>query len=108
MIGSQQRAEGEVERVVAALRMADTFGCDAIGIQYQQGLKDMVPASDLAEGLFNNTDRPPVYELGTDRELFSGQALPHFNEVDEGAALDGLVTHRVWKSLKIDMRKDPR
>ena len=45
---------------IAALRIADDFGCDAIGIQYQQGLKDLVPASDLAEGLLNNVDRPPV------------------------------------------------
>ncbi|HYM10363.1 MAG TPA: fucose isomerase, partial [Bryobacterales bacterium] len=43
---------------VAALRIADEFGCDAIGIQYQQGLKDLCPASDLAEGLLNNVDRP--------------------------------------------------
>jgi L-fucose isomerase-like protein len=45
---------------VATVRMADEFGCDAIGIQYQQGLKDMAPASDL-EGLLNNAERPPVY-----------------------------------------------
>lgn len=45
---------------VAALRIADDFGCDAIGIQYQQGLKDLMPASDLVEGTLNNSDRPPV------------------------------------------------
>ena len=45
---------------IAAVQIADEFGCDAIGIQYQQGLKDMVPASDLVEGLLNNADRPPV------------------------------------------------
>ena len=27
------------------------FGCDCIGIQYQQGLKDLLPASDLVEGM---------------------------------------------------------
>ena len=26
---------------IAALRIADDFGCDLIGIQYQQGLKDL-------------------------------------------------------------------
>ena len=45
---------------IAAVRLANDFGCDLIGIQYQQGLKDLVPASDLAEGLLNNVDRPPV------------------------------------------------
>ena len=39
---------------IAALRIADDFGLDAVGIQYQQGLKDLVPASDLAEGMLNN------------------------------------------------------
>lgn len=87
---------------IAAVRMADEFGCDAIGIQYQQGLKDLVPASDLAEGLLNNSDRPPVYEEGADRELYAGAPLPHFNEVDECAGLDALVTNRCWPALKLD------
>ncbi|HEY3927391.1 MAG TPA: fucose isomerase [Candidatus Koribacter sp.] len=84
---------------VAALRMADAFGCDAIGIQYQQGLKDICPASDLAEGLLNNVERPPVKNLEGTRVLFPNAALPHFNEVDECAGLDALVTNRVWTHL---------
>jgi hypothetical protein len=84
---------------IAALRIADDFGCDAIGIQYQQGLKDLTPASDLVEGLLNNVDRPPVAALGTNRILYAGRALPHFNEVDECAGLDALVTNRVWLEL---------
>jgi len=43
------------------VRIADDFGCSLIGIQYQQGLKDLLPASDLVEGMLNNADRPPVY-----------------------------------------------
>lgn len=84
---------------VAAVRLADEFGCDTIGIQYQQGLKDLVPASDLAEGLLNNVDRPPVFREETGEELFAGEALPHFNEVDECAGLDGLLTYRLWRKL---------
>jgi hypothetical protein len=84
---------------IAALRLADEFGCDTIGIQYQQGLKELVPASDLVEGLLNNVDRPPVYHHETGEELFSGEALPHFNEVDECAGLDGLLTYRLWRKL---------
>lgn len=83
---------------IAALRIADDFGCAAIGIQYQQGLKDLAPASDLVEGTLNNVDRPPVFS-DDGRELFAGEALPHFNEVDECAGLDGLITYRVWKKL---------
>ena len=67
---------------IAALRIADEFGCDAIGIQYQQGLKDLVPASDLVEGLLNNVDRPPAFDAAG-KELYAGRPLPHFNEVDE-------------------------
>jgi L-fucose isomerase-like protein len=87
---------------VAAMRMADRFGCDAIGIQYQQGLKDMAPASDLAEGLLNDPDRPPVRHAETGHELYPDRPLPHFNEVDEGSAIDALVTNRVWTALGLN------
>jgi hypothetical protein len=84
---------------VAALRLADDFGCDAIGIQYQQGLKDLLPASDLVEGMLNNSERPPVRSRDGGRELFAGGPLPHFNEVDECAGLDALLTRRVHEQL---------
>jgi L-fucose isomerase-like protein len=87
---------------IAALRIADDFGCDAIGIQYQQGLKDLVPASDLVEGLLNNCDRPPVQSKVTGLTLFEGRALPHFNEVDECAGVDALLTNRIWTGLGLD------
>jgi len=92
----------QIKMYIAAIRMADAFGCDAIGIQYQLGLKDMTAASDLAEGLLNNVEHPPVYHKETGRELFPGKALPHFNEVDEGAGLDALVTNRVWTAMGLD------
>lgn len=84
---------------IAAVRIADEFGCATIGIQYQQGLKDLCPASDLVEGTLNNVDRPPVLHEETREELYRGQALPHFNEVDECAGIDGLVTDRLWRQL---------
>jgi hypothetical protein len=84
---------------IAALRIADDFGLDAVGIQYQQGLKDLVPASDLAEGLLNATERPPVRSRDGARELFADRALPHFNEADEGVAVDALITDRVWTAM---------
>lgn len=87
---------------IAAVRIADEFGCAAVGIQYQQGLKDMTAASDLVEGLLNNVERPPVYHAETGAELYAGLALPHFNEVDEGTALDALVTNRVWTAMGFD------
>ncbi|MFK4599821.1 fucose isomerase [Streptomyces pristinaespiralis] len=87
---------------IAALRISDDFGLDAVGIQYQQGLKDTVPASDLAEGLLNNVQRPPVLSRDGARELYAGAPLPHFNEVDEGVAVDSLVTNRIWTAMGLD------
>lgn len=83
---------------VAALRIADEFGCETIGIQYQQGLKDLLPASDLVEGLLNNSDRPPVANA-QGKIIRKGEPLTHFNEVDECAGLDGLFTNRVHTAL---------
>ena len=67
-----------------AVRIADRFGCDAIGIQYQQGLKDMAPASDLAEGLLNDADRPPVRARDGPRMLYRGAAPPAFQRGRRG------------------------
>lgn len=96
---TEQQTLTQCKMYIAAVRIAAEFGCDAIGIQYQQGLKDLAPASDLAEGLLNNADRPPVSCPKTGATLFSGEALPHFNEVDECAGLDGLVTYQLWRKL---------
>ncbi len=85
---------------IAAVRIADDFGCDLIGIQYQQGLKDLLPASDLAEGALNNTVRPPVKSRCGSETLFEGSPVIHFNEVDEAAGLDALLTNRVHAALQ--------
>ena len=84
---------------VAAVRIADRFGCDCIGIQYQQGLKDLLPASDLVEGMLNDSKRPPVTAAGSSKPLYKGKPLVHFNEVDECAGLDGLLTQRVHEAV---------
>ncbi len=83
---------------IAAVRTAAAFRCDAIGIQYQLGLNEVCAASDLVEGMLNCSERPPVH--GEDgKELYAGGPLTHFNEVDECAGLDGLITHRVWRAM---------
>ncbi len=92
----------QMKMYVAALRIADDFGLDAVGIQYQQGLKDLTPASDLPEGLLNNVERPPVTSRDGSRVLYEDVALPHFNEADEGVAVDALVTNRVWTAMGLD------
>jgi len=96
---TRDQVQWQLKMYIAALRIADDFGLDAVGIQYQQGLKDLVPASDLAEGILNSTERPPVRSRDGQRELFAGRAFPHFNEADEGVAVDALITDRVWRAM---------
>ncbi|PPG31237.1 fucose isomerase [Pseudoclavibacter sp. RFBB5] len=98
---TREQVQWQLKMYIAALRIADDFGLDALGIQYQQGLKDLVPASDLAEGLLNSTDRPPVRSRNGARVLHEGRAFPHFNEADEGVAVDALVTDRVWRAMDL-------
>jgi hypothetical protein len=47
-------------------------------------------------------DRPPVRRAANGHNLFEGEAVPHFNEVDECAGLDALVTKRIWTRLGFD------
>ncbi|MCE7483278.1 fucose isomerase [Microbacterium profundi] len=96
---TREQVQWQMKMYIAALRIADDFGLDAVGIQYQQGLKDLVPASDLAEGILNSTERPPVTSRDGSRVLHEGRAFPHFNEADEGVAVDALITDRVWRAM---------
>jgi hypothetical protein len=97
---TDEQIRQQCKMYIAAVRIADDYGCATIGIQYQLGLKDICPASDLVEGILNNVDRPPVKHAEGGEILYKGEALPHFNEVDECAGLDGLITNRIWKALR--------
>lgn len=85
---------------IASARIADRFGVSLFGIQYQQGLKDLLPASDLAEGMLNNSDRPPITADDGKRIIAPGKPILHFNEVDECAAIDALFDSRVLTALR--------
>ncbi|MBT4136973.1 MAG: fucose isomerase, partial [Candidatus Latescibacteria bacterium] len=67
---TDEQIHSQCKMYVAAVRIAHDFGCATIGIQYQQGLKDICPASDLVEGLLNNVDRPPVKHAETGEVLY--------------------------------------
>ena len=95
---TESQVLGQCKTYIAACRIADEFGCEVIGIQYQQGLKDLLPASDLAEGTLNSSDRPPV-KNAAGKVIRASEPIPHFNEVDECAGLDGLFTNRVHQAL---------
>ncbi|CAN5592205.1 L-fucose/L-arabinose isomerase family protein [soil metagenome] len=92
----------QAKMYISLLRISDDYGLDAVGIQYQQGLKDICPASDLAEGIINNVERPPVTSRDGSRVLWEGQAFPLANEADEGVAIDALITNRVWSAMGLD------
>jgi len=96
---TEQQVLTQCKMYIAAVRIADDFGCAVVGIQYQQGLKDLLPASDLVEGTLNNTERPPVKSRDGKRVLYDGRPVTHFNEVDECAGLDGLLTDRVHRAM---------
>ncbi len=42
---------------------------------------------------------PAVTSRDGSRVLHDGRAFPHFNEADEGVAVDALVTDRVWRAM---------
>ncbi len=98
---TENQISWQLRMYIAAARLAEEFGCDAIGIQYQQGLKDLCPASDLAEGLLNCSDRPPVNDA-RGGPIRPGRPITHFNEVDECAGLDGVITERVWRAMGME------
>jgi len=87
---------------VAAVRIAEKYGLNVIGIQYQQGLKDCCAASDLAEGLLNNPHRPPVTSLVTGNFIRPGRAIPNMNEVDQGCGVDLVLSDLIWNAFGED------
>ena len=99
---TQAQLAWQYKMYIATLRISDDYGVDVVGLQYQQGLKDLSPASDLAEGLINNADRPPVSSRDGKRLLWEGRAVPLANEADEGVAIDALITNRVWSAMNLD------
>ena len=62
----------------AAARIFERYGLAAIGIPYQLGLVRQVPASDLAEGMLNNSERPDVRSYETKTIIQKGRPIVHF------------------------------
>lgn len=80
----------------AAARFVQRYGLAAIGIPYQYGLVRSVPASDLVEGMLNNTDRPPVKDPESKQIVRDGQAIVHFNEGDIGAGVPQVLMRDIY------------
>ena len=52
--------------------------------------------------MLNNAERPPVFAEDGQTVLYPEGPLAHFNEVDEGAGVDALVTNHCWHALGLD------
>lgn len=81
----------------AAARIYKRFGLSAIGIPYQVGLVRSVPASDLAEGMLNNSERPDVIDPESGQVINPGNPIVHFNEGDIGSGVPQVLMHDIYK-----------
>jgi hypothetical protein len=74
------------------------FGLTAVGVQYQQGLKDSCAASDFAEGAIGNAERFPIPD--ENGEIVCPDApIPCINEVDMGSAIPQVMLAKLLGAL---------
>ena len=85
----------------AAARLVQRYGLSAIGIPYQIGLVRSVPASDLVEGMLNNTDRPDVRDPESRQVVNQGNPIVHFNEGDIGAGVPQRLMYDIYLRKKM-------
>ncbi|KZL14315.1 signal transduction protein [Pseudovibrio sp. Ad26] len=84
--------------MIAMARFTTRFGLSAVGVQYQQGLKDSCAASDFAEGAIGSTVRFPIPdEDGT--IIWEGKPIPCINEVDMGTAIPQTMMWRLLDAM---------
>ncbi|MFV0431695.1 MAG: signal transduction protein [Alphaproteobacteria bacterium] len=86
--------------LIAMTRFVDRFKLSLIGVQYQQGLKDVCPASDFAEGAIGSKIRYPVKD-DEGKIIHEGKPIPCANEVDLGTAIHQLMLYRILDSLNL-------
>lgn len=73
----------------------DRYGLSALGIPYQYGLVRCTSASDLPEGMLNNSDRPPIVYAQTGETINEGLPIVHFNEGDLGSAVPQVLMNEI-------------
>jgi L-fucose isomerase-like protein len=81
----------------AAARIYQRYGLSAIGIPYQVGLVRSVPASDLVEGMLNNSERPDVIDPDTKKAIRKGKPIVHFNEGDIGSGIPQVLMRDIYE-----------
>ncbi|MCA7013318.1 signal transduction protein [Dickeya dadantii] len=97
--GSRQLTRDQVleqcAMMIAMARFTQRFGLAAVGVQYQQGLKDSCAASDFAEGAIGNAERFPLPDEQGE-PIRPDVAIPCINEVDMGSAIPQVM---LWHLL---------
>ncbi len=87
--------------MIAMARFVKRFGLSAIGVQYQQGLKDSCAASDFAEGAIGNSERFPIPD--EQGEIICPDApIPCINEVDMGSAIPQVMMAKLLGALGLE------
>lgn len=84
--------------MIAMARFVKRFGLTCVGVQYQQGLKDICAASDFAEGAIGSTARFPIPDEAGNI-IWPGKPIPCANEVDMGTAIPQTMLFRLLDSL---------
>ncbi|MFZ3389579.1 signal transduction protein [Buttiauxella gaviniae] len=97
---TREQVKEQCAMMIAMARFVQRFGLSAVGVQYQQGLKDSCAASDFAEGAIGSTERFPIPdEQG--KIICAGQPIPCINEVDMGTAIPQTMLWRLLTSFSL-------
>ncbi len=97
---TDEQIRQQCKMYIAAVRIADDFGCDrnrhSVPTRLERSDAGQRPGRRHAE-----QRRPSSRSRARDgnRVLYEGEPLPHFNEVDECAGLDGLLTYRIHRAM---------
>lgn len=100
---TREQLTTQMKMYIAAARFYERYGLSAIGIPYQYGLVRSAPASDLVEGMLNNTDRPPVMSKIDGRDIGGKEPIIHFNEGDAGSAVPQVLMKEILRKKKMAM-----
>lgn len=95
---TREQVTEQCAMMIAMARMTERFGLTSVGVQYQQGLKDVCAASDFAEGAIGSTERFPIPNL-EGKVIRPGKPIPCINEVDMGTAIPQTMLFRLLDSL---------
>jgi len=86
--------------LIAMARVYKRFGLSCVGVQYQQGLKDVCAASDFAEGAIGSSIRFPIPDVDG-KIIEPGKPIPCINEVDMGTAIPQMMLFRILESMTL-------